>query len=85
MNTVKSNDLLRLLKTCGVIVIDVSRDIASLKKGKELFKSLKREILNILGKGDNPALKKKRLIVVISTVMTWAGVDKRVSQQLKKY
>lgn len=61
----------------------MSKDIAALTKGKEIFKSFKREILNVQGKSYIPALKNKRIIVLISTVMTWAGDDKRVSQQLK--
>lgn len=82
---VKSGDLLGLIKTCGTIVIDVSRDIEALTNGKKLFKSFKKEILSVQGK-DNGVLdmKNKRLIVVVSTVMTWAGTDKRVSLGIKK-
>lgn len=70
-----------LLKTCGIIVIDVSRDKVALSQGKELFRSFKREIVNLKGKDKIIAAKTKRLIVVISTVMTWAGTDNpRVSQ-----
>jgi len=76
VSTVNSSDLLGLLKTCGIIVIDISSDIAELCKGKEIFRSLKKEIINLKG---TYVSKYKKLIVVISTVMTWAGVDKKVS------
>lgn len=79
MNTVKSNDLMGLLKTCGVIVIDISRDITALSRGKEIFRSFKREIVNIKDKDRVVATKNKRLIVVLSTVMTWAGINKKVN------
>jgi len=78
VSTVNSSDLLALLKTCGIIVIDISSDIASLAKGKEIFRSLKSEIVNL--KGTYNVSKNMKLIVVISTVMTWAGVNKKVSE-----
>lgn len=79
MRTVNSSDLLRLLKTCGIIVIDISSDIAELSKGKEIFRSLKREILKLKGMEKTYVSKNIKLIVVISTVMTWAGVNKKLS------
>lgn len=78
MRTVNSSDLFGLLKTCGIIVIDISSDIAALAKGKEIFRSLKSEIVNL--KGTYNVSKNIKLIVVISTVMTWAGVNKKVSE-----
>lgn len=80
MSTVNSSDLSWLLKTCGIIVIDISRDIAELSKGKEVFKSLKREIVNLKREEKTYASKNKRLLVVISTVLTWAGDNKKVSE-----
>jgi len=71
---------LKLLKTCGIIVIDISRDIAELSKGKEIFRSLKREIINFKDMGKTHRSKNKKKIVVISTVMTWAGVNKKVNK-----
>lgn len=81
MKTVKNEDVLGLLKTCGIIVIDVSRDITALTNGRERFRSFKKEIVKALSRGKANTLvsKNKRLIVVISTVMTWAGVNKQVS------
>lgn len=79
MNTVNTSDLLGLLKTCGVIVIDISGDIAALSRGKEIFRSFKKEMVNIKDKDRFHALRNKRLILILSTVMTWAGVNKRVS------
>lgn len=75
MNTVNSHEVLGLLKTCGVIVIDVSRDTAALTRGREIFRSFKREVVN--GKDKIVLLDNKRLIVVISTAMTWAGVGSK--------
>lgn len=71
---------MKLLKTCGIIVIDISRDIAELSKGKEIFRSLKREIVNFKDMGKTLKLKNKKKIVVISTVMTWTGVNKKVNK-----
>jgi hypothetical protein len=71
---------LKLLKTCGIIVIDISRDIAELSKGKEIFRSLKREIVKLKGMEKTHGSKNKKKIVVISTVMTWAGVNKKASE-----
>lgn len=79
MNTVNSNDLMGLLKKCGVIVIDVSRDTNALSRGKEIFRSFKRELNTIEDKDRILAMKNKRLIVVLSTVMTWAGINKKVN------
>jgi len=63
----------------------VSRDIEALTNGKKLFKSFKKEILSVQGKNNGALdMKNKRLIVVVSTVMTWAGTDKRVSPGIKK-
>jgi len=80
VSTVKCSDLLGLLKTCGIIVIDISTDIAELYKGKEIFRSLKREIINLKGMEKTYVSKNIKLIVVISTMMTWAGVNKKVSE-----
>lgn len=71
---------MKLLKTCGIIVIDISRDIAELSKGKEIFRSLKREIINFIDMVKTHRSKNKKKIVVISTVMTWAGVNKKVNK-----
>jgi len=49
-----------------------------LSKGKEIFRSLKNEIVNL--KGTYNVSRNIKLIVVISTVMTWAGVNKKVSE-----
>ncbi|KAL4098767.1 hypothetical protein QTP88_023306 [Uroleucon formosanum] len=75
VSIVNSSDLLGLLKTCGIIVIDISSNIAELSKGKEIFRSLKNEIVNL--KGTYNVSRNIQLIVVISTVMTWAGVNKK--------
>jgi len=80
VKTVNSSDLLGLLKTCGIIVIDISSDIAELSKGKEIFRSLKREILKLKGMEKTYVSKNIKFIVVISTIMTWAGVNKKVSE-----
>lgn len=79
MNTVDGHDVLGTLKTCGVVVIDVSRDIAALSKGWETFRAFKRELVNDTDKV--LASNGRRLIVVISTVMTWTGVSKGVSRR----
>lgn len=80
VNTVDGSDVLGLLKTCGAIVIDVSRDEAALSKGKALFRSFKGELVGLKGDDKTIAAKTKKLIVVISTIMTWAGsADPRVS------
>lgn len=68
-----------LLKTCSVVVIDISRDKTALSRGKEIFRSFKRDIVNIKDKDRVLAMKNKRLIVVLSTVMTWAGINKKVN------
>ncbi|VVC36925.1 P-loop containing nucleoside triphosphate hydrolase [Cinara cedri] len=69
--------LLKLLKTCGAIIIDISRDNKALSKGKDLFRLLKRDIYSMKDKERILAMQNKRLIVLISTVMTWAGDNKR--------
>lgn len=79
MNKVKSDDLSEILKSCGVIIIDISRDIASLSKGKEIFRTYKRKISKLKKKDNTRENKNKRLIVLLSTVMTWAGVNNKVS------
>lgn len=68
-----------LLKTCGVILIDISRDFTALSRGKEIFSSFKREIVTMKDEDRVLAMKNKRLIVVLSTVMTWAGSNKKVN------
>lgn len=76
-----------ILKTCGVIVIDISRGIGALSRGKEIFRSFKKEIAyKIKGKGKRKEkeTKNKRLIVLLSTVMTWAGVQNNVSYNYNK-
>lgn len=80
MHRIENNDILRVLKTCGVVVIDISRDAMALSKGKEIFKLFIKELDNLKGKEKVIKSKNKRLIVVISTVMTWAGFAKKVSQ-----
>lgn len=79
MHKVESNDVLDKLKTCGIIIIDISKDATALSKGIEMFKLLKKELVNSKGKNIPIKLKNKRLVVVISTVMTWTGSIKKVS------
>lgn len=79
LHRVENNDVLGVLKTCGIIVIDISRDALALSKGKIMFKLLKKELINLKGKEQVIKSKNKRLIVVISTVMTWTGFVKKVS------
>lgn len=79
MSTVDRCDLIGLLKTCGIIVIDISGDITALSRGKEIFRSFKRAVVTMKNKDRALALKNKRLIIILSTVMTWAGIGKRVS------
>lgn len=80
LHKVENNDVLGVLKTCGIIVIDISRDALALSKGKEMFKLLKKELTHLKGKEKAIKLKNKRLVVVISTVMTWTGFGKKVSR-----
>lgn len=80
MSAVSKEYLPGLLRTCATIVIDISRDIAGLSEGKRVFRLFKKEIVKRKGKEKVSSLSQNnRLIVVISTVMTWAGNEERVS------
>jgi hypothetical protein len=84
VNKVKSDDLLEILKTCGVVIIDISRDIAALSRGKEIFRSFKKKIDKFKRIDNNGKNKNKILIILLSTIMTWAGVNNKVSCNFNK-